>query len=333
MIFVTGGTGFLGRHLIPALCRAGYRLRVLTRRPQAHPWLARYPRVEVVAGDLQTGEGLDALQGCQSVIHAAGLFRMWDQAGDFEAINVQGTERLLQHALAAGVERFVYISTIAVIGHPQPGQVIDEQHPVYPADIYQRSKWLAEQWVQTYYQQHGLNAIILRPGAYYGPLGTYAFNRLFFTDPMRGIIMQMDGGHYQIFPAYIGDVVQGIELALCKGVPGETYNICGEPISHRKAFDLICAEAHIRWPRLNIPGFLGRNFSRLLTLLSRVTGREPFWPINLRSYVFNDWQVTSEKAQRELGFVPLDFAEGVRRTVAWYRAGRPEHLPELECDE
>jgi len=112
---------------------------------------------------------------------------------------------------------------------------------------------------------------------------------------------------------------------------GEVYNICGDWISHKDAFDIVCQEAHLHWPRLPIPGWLGINTARVLELFSALTHTEPFWPLNLRSYVYNNWRVSSEKARRELGFMPIDFREGARRTIAWYKAGQPDSLPELEC--
>jgi nucleoside-diphosphate-sugar epimerase len=332
-IFVTGGTGFLGRHLVPALCRAGYSLRVLSRHPEDHPWLNRYPDMEVVTGDVRDSDVVHrAVQGCQAIIHAAGLFSMWHEAGDFHSTNAIGTENVMQAASAAAVERVVYVSTAAVIGQPIPGRVIDEDHPANPADPYQQSKFEAEQIVQRCQRDNNVPALIVRPGAFYGPGGDYAFNRLFFTDPMRGIVMQMDGGKYIIFPAYTGDVAQGIVLALQKGRIGEIYNLAGDWIMHREGFDIVCQEAQIRRIRLNIPGFIGLNFARLLTAIAHLTHIEPFYPIGLRSYVFNDWRVSSEKAKRELGFQPIDFREGVKRTLAWYRAGKPDMLPGLDCD-
>jgi nucleoside-diphosphate-sugar epimerase len=332
MIFVTGGTGFLGRHLIPRLCQAGHSIRVLTRHPEANAWLRRYERVEVICGDLlepQTFSG--ALWGCQYVIHAGGMFRFWGDDQVFLDTNMRGTEYLLAAAAGTGVERFIHISTAAVVGTPDPGGIVDETHPPRPADAYQRSKLEGEQIALRYYREHNLPVIVLRPGAYYGPLGHYAFNRLFFKDPMRGIIMQVNGGRYIIFPVYIADVAQGIMQALERGRVGEIYNICGDWISHREAFDIVCHEANLHWPRLPIPGWLGITTARVLTAISNVTGTEPFWPINLRSYVYNNWRVSSEKARRELNFVPTDFREGARRTIAWYRAGAPDELPDMEC--
>ncbi len=314
------------------LCRAGLPVRVLTRHPQAHSWLQHYPQLEVVSGDLQdTASVTRAIEGCTSVIHAGGMFRFWGDEKAFAATNAIGTENVLQAAKQAKVERFIHISTIAVVGEPDPNRIVDETHPAHPTDAYQRSKWQAEQSVMRYFYDYQLPVVVLRPGAYYGPLGQYAFNRLFFKDPMRGIIMQVNRGRYIIFPAYISDVARGVFQGLERGRVGEVYNICGDWISHREAFDIVCQEANLNWPRLPIPRWLGINTARFLEALSVITRTEPFWPLNLRSYVYNSWRVSSDKARRELGFTPIDFREGARRTIAWYRAGQPEMLPELEC--
>lgn len=334
MIFVTGGTGFLGRHLVPMLHQAGYSLRVLTRQPEKHRWLARYPRVEVVPGDLTRPETyVHALPGCRHIIHAGGVFRMWGDEHTFLDNNVLGTALLLSAVRTLPIERFIYISTIAVLGRPDPEQVVDESYPPRPMDPYQRSKLMAERMVLRGWQEDQLPVVVLRPGAFYGPLGTYAFNRLFFRDPMRGLMMQVDGGRYIIFPAYIGDVARGILLAMQHGQVGEIYNICGEWISHRQAFDIICQEANIRWPRVPMPGWLDLPVAQVLEMVSGALGIEPFWPINmLRSYVHNNWRVSNEKARKVLNFEPTDFREGARRTIAWYRAGMPDDWADRGCE-
>lgn len=333
MIFVTGGTGFLGRHLVPLLCRTGHPLRILTRDPTRHTWLKRYPNVEVVQGNLENVASYQAaLEGCRYVIHAAGKFRMWGNEKSFIQSNVTGTEALLKAVVQHPIEKFIHISTVAVIGQPDPESILDETYPPRPMDAYQRTKLMGEQMALSFYQSAGLPVVVLRPGAFYGPLGHYAFNRLFFRDPMRGLIMQGDGGRYIIFPVYISDVAQGILSALENGREGEVYNICGDWISHRDAFDFICAEANIRYPRINMPRWLGLPAAQFLEMFSYLTRQEPFWPVNLlRSYVYNNWRVSSDKARRDLGFAPMNFYEGARRTIAWYQAGKPEELPELNC--
>lgn len=313
------------------LCRAGYEVRVLTRTPDEHPWLSRCPQVQVVPGDVLEIDSLRrGMQGCHYVVHAGGLFRFWGDEARFERTNVGGVENMLRAANEASIERFIHISTVAVIGNPDPNRIVDETHPAQPADAYQRSKLQAEQ-VALRYTREGLPVIILRPGAYYGPLGHYAFNRLFFKDPMRGIIMQINGGRYITFPAYITGVAQAVLLSFSRGRLGEIYNICDEPLTHRQAFDIICEQGNIRFPRLTLPGWMGVAASRALEAIAAVTKREPFWPPNLKSYVYNYWRVSNEKARQELGFVPTDFREGARRTLAWYRAGQPDSIPETEC--
>jgi nucleoside-diphosphate-sugar epimerase len=330
--FVTGGTGFLGRHLVPALSRAGHTVRVLARRPAAHPWLNRCPGIEIIQADILDRERIEeTVDGCTYVVHAAGRFRFWGNPEAFERTNVGGTENVLRAAAQTPIKKLIYISTIAVIGNPDPNRIVDEDHPAHPADGYQWSKFHAEQAVKRAYEHDSIPAVIVRPGAFYGPLGTYAFNRLFFRDPMRGIIMQINGGRFVTFPAYIGDVPKAILSVFECGRVGEIYNVSGESLTHKEAFDIICEEGNIRFPRLNIPGWMGIDMARVLTALGTIVNREPFYPLTLRSYVYNYWNVSSEKARRELGFVPTDFREGARRTLAWYRAGQPDSVPEVEC--
>jgi nucleoside-diphosphate-sugar epimerase len=120
MIFVTGGTGFLGRHLIARLCRDGRAMRVLTRHPHEHLWLQTYPNVEVVAGDLAERQLLiDAVADCDTVIHAGGIFRFWGDEQVFMQTNKRGTDNMVHAALQADIKKFIHISSVAVIGQPR----------------------------------------------------------------------------------------------------------------------------------------------------------------------------------------------------------------------
>jgi nucleoside-diphosphate-sugar epimerase len=222
-------------------------------------------------------------------------------------------------ALAANVEKFIHISTIVVVGKPLPDRIVDETHPTNPEDPYQRSKLAAEQLALKYHQEQGLPVVVLRPGAFYGQHGRYAFNRLFFEDPLKGLLIQVNNGNNITFPVYTGDVANSILLALHKGKPGEVYNICGETLTHHEANDIISEEAGITRFRINVPGWSMVALAAIWTALSEYTGVEPYYPLNLRGYVFNNWRVSSEKARNELGFDPISFREGVRRTLEWYR--------------
>lgn len=319
MILLTGATGFLGHNLVPKLVKAGYQVRALVRPTSDVQFLQDLGVELAMMDDITDGyAALQAVQGCRKVIHAAGMFRFWGDAHQFWQTNVGGTTAVLNAALAEKVERFVYISTIAVVGKTPTQNVIDEETICRPQEPYQLSKLEAETRVLAYAEE-GLPVIVLRPGGFYGPWGHYAFNRLFFEEPLKGWRIKVDGGEHITFPIYIDDVVQGILLALENGRFGEIYNICGPSLTHNDLNNIVSDIAGIsRW-RFNVPTWLVLLLARNWTRLSRITGKEPFYPINMAPYVFQDWHVTTEKAEKELGFVPTPFKIGAEKTLRWYK--------------
>jgi len=319
VILVTGATGFLGRNLCPHLVENGFPVRALVR-PTSDAGFLRDLGVRLVVGDIRDRDAvLRAMSGCERVVHAAGMFRFWGRREDFYETNVQGTANVLHAASQIGVQRLVHISTLVVVGAPRSDQIVDEQVPCQPQDDYQRSKLQAERMVLTTEHESSVPAIVLRPGAFYGPWGRYAFNRLFFEDPLRGLPMGVHRGRRITFPAYVPDVAQAIVAALGRGRTGEVYNIVGECLPHSEVHETISRLAGIRPWRLNPPAFTLIWLARAWSVLARYTDREPYYAINMVPYVFCDWNCTHTKAARELGFQPTPFEEGARHTLDWYR--------------
>ncbi len=319
MILITGATGFLGHNLIPRLAQTGSKLRALVRHSSDTRLLRQYGVELAYANDITDAAAVArACQGCQFVIHAAGHFRFWGDLSEFWRTNVTGTEVVLAGATAAHVSRLVYVSTVVVVGQAQTAVIIDETTPCQPQDAYQESKLAAEQRVLAAGRDQGLPVIVLRPGAFYGPWGRYAFNRLFFEEPLRGWRIKVNDGRHITFPAFVPDVAQGIELALSAGRSGEIYNICGSSLNHNAANDIISDLAGISRFRLPVPVSAALLLARVMTAASGFTGREPFYPNNLAHYIFQDWPVSNAKAWAELGFRPTPFVNGARETLAWY---------------
>jgi nucleoside-diphosphate-sugar epimerase len=303
------------------------------RHPEQQPWLRDLP-IEVIAGDVGDAALLvQAVSGCDYVIHAAGHFRFWGATEQFEQVNVQGTANVVQAAVRAGVEKFIHVSTLAVIGTPQPGCDIDENHPTHPGegDPYQRSKLRGEDVVLDAYRNDGLPAVILRPGAFYGPYGRYAFNRLFFEEPLiKRWRIRVDGGRHITFPVYIADVATSAILAIERGTPGERYNISGDRLNHNQINAIVSDLSGISHFRFGVPSWSMLALAYVWTKLSTLTHVEPYYPLNLRYYVFNDWPIRIDKACRELGFTPTPFHEGAMRTLEWYEQSglwRRAHAP------
>jgi dihydroflavonol-4-reductase len=319
VILVTGATGFLGHNLCPYLVAQGHRLRALVRSTSNVRFLKELG-VELAYGDVRDRDSVvQATQGCRWVVHAAGKFRFWGRREEFLAVNVEGTANTLEAAVRAGVERFVHISTIVVVGAPRSDQLLDERVPCKPRDDYQRTKLTAEGQVLSTQREKGLPVIILRPGAFYGPWGRYAFNRMFFEDPLKGLPVGIHFGKRITFPIFVPDVARVVEAAFTRGQPGEIFNVVGQSLAHAEVHETISRLAGIRSWRINPPGLALILLARVWTLWAGYTGREPYYAINMVPYVFCDWNVTSEKAQGELGFVPTPFEEGARQTLAWYR--------------
>jgi nucleoside-diphosphate-sugar epimerase len=320
LILVTGGTGFLGRNMLPILLDAGYAVRVITRHPDAYPWLADLD-VEIIQADVADAEAMcQAAQGARYIIHAAGLFRFFGRPQEFEGTNILGTKHILDAAICAGVEKIVHVSTIAVAGYPRdPRLVIDEEYPPQPFDDYQRTKLAGEHIVLQHIAAHQVPAVIIRGGAFYGPYGRYAFNKLFFEDPLiHHLPMGVDGGRHITFPAYIKDVARGILSGLEKGRPGEIYNISGHSLPHREVEKTIARVSGTSAFRIPSPSRLMVPVASLLTQLSKLTGHELLYVRNMEPYILGEWNVSIDKACRELGYEPTPFEIGVRETLQWY---------------
>ncbi len=318
MLLISGATGFLGHNLVPRLVQAGYAVRALVRPSSDTRFLQALGVELAVVPDVAEETAVSqAMQGCQYVIHAAGQFRFWGDLPGFWQTNVRGTLTMLKAASAAGVQRFVHISTVALVGKT-PNTIIDETVRCLPLDHYQRTKLEAENLALAFHHYRGLPVIVLRPGWFYGPWGRYAFNRLNFEEPLRGWRIKVDGGRNELCPVFVSDVAQAARLALTRGRPGEIYNVSGRSLSHNEINAIISDLAGIPHWRAPIPRFVVLNLARAWTAVSRYTGREPFYPINLAPYVFQNWRVSIAKAEAELGFVPTPFAQGAQETLEWY---------------
>ncbi|KAA3663955.1 MAG: NAD-dependent epimerase/dehydratase family protein, partial [Chloroflexi bacterium] len=229
MILLTGATGFLGHNLVPRLVEAGHQVRALVRPTSNVDFLKKWHVALAYADDISDAPAVKkACVGCSQVIHAAGKFSFWGSDKDFWRTNVLGTTAVIEAALSAQVQRFIHISTIVVVGSTTVSKTIDETTPCHPQEPYQKTKYEAEQRVLAAHREHGLPAVILRPGAFYGPWGRYAFNRLFFEEPLKGWRIKVSGGKHITFPVFAPDIVQGVMRSLNNGRVGEIYNICSQ---------------------------------------------------------------------------------------------------------
>lgn len=311
----------MGSHLAERLLAEGVAVRGLARRPASAAFLARQG-AEIVPGDLAERAGLEeAVRDCQAVLHTA-AWTGGPDAGERQAwtINVAATGWLLQAAQNAGVQRFVYFSSVAVYGL-NSAPLIDESAPTPPVgQLYPDSKIAAETLVAAA-QADGLPTTVIRPASTYGPRGSaWSIGPVEQIQAGRLVLLGEDRG--LVNPGYIDNVVDGVLLALrSPAAVGETFNLCdGTAITYREFYGRYAAM--LGRERLPVyPAWLARGaVSPPGRWLRRLLGRPAPGPWSYH-FRFNPSRFSIAKAQRVLGYAPaVDLDEGMRRTEQWLRA-------------
>jgi dihydroflavonol-4-reductase len=317
-ILVTGATGFVGWHVARRLMERGARVRVLVRDPAR---LRELDGAEPVSGDLRDSASLvRAVEGCGVVYHVAADYRLWTkEPQEMFRSNVDGTRSLLEAAQSAGVERFVYTSTVGCIGVPAGG-LGDEGLAVgleQMAGPYKRSKFLAEQ-VALKFAENGFPVVIVNPTA---PVGDHDFK----PTPTGKIVVDFVSGK---MPAYLDtglnvvdvrDVADG-HLAACeRGRVGERYILGAENLTLQQIFVALGEIAGRPAPKVRIPYGVAYAFGAISTAWAGVTVKEPRAPLDAVRMARKKMWVRHGKAAGELGYSPGPARRALERAVAWFR--------------
>jgi dihydroflavonol-4-reductase len=318
---VTGASGFVGSAVARLLVAAGVRVRVLMRPGSDRRNIAGLD-VESCEGSLEDGASLvAALEGCTELFHVAADYRLWvpDPAAMFRA-NVDGTRSLMEAALAAGVGRVVYTSSVATLGIVTGG-IADETTPSGYADMvgpYKQSKFLAEIEVKRLVAARGLPAVIVNPSTPVGP-------RDIRPTPTGRMIVEAASGKMPAFVdtglniVHVDDVAAGHLLAAERGRVGERYILGGENLSLAQILAEVAALSGRKAPTIRVPIAPLFPLALAAELLARVTGKEPFVTRDGLRMARKTMFFSSEKAKRELGYAPRPVREGLADAVAWFR--------------
>ncbi len=319
-ILVTGVTGCAGGNLARLLRDHGDDVRGLLRDGSGAAW--RNAGFEVAEGDLRDeGAIRRAMEGIQTVYHVAAAFRKSGLTEkEFDAVNVDGTRHLLDSALAAGVERFVHVSTVGVQGHIE-NPPADENAPMGPGDAYQRSKLRGEQLALSYHAERGLPVSVVRPAGIYGPADT-RFLKL-FRSIAKGRFVMIGGGQPLYHLTFISDMCEGIRLAGDKKVAvGRVYTIAGpEIVTLQELVQRVASACGVAAPKWRVPFAPVYAASVLCEQLWRVLpGSPPLYPRRV-DFFRKDRAFDISRARAELDFDPkVGLDEGLKITAAWYRA-------------
>ncbi len=312
MLLITGGTGFLGGHLLDRLAASGEAARCLVRRktlPRPLP-----PGVEPAFGDLATGQGLDeALRGVDTVIHLAGVTKAL-RAVDYYSGNVGATETLAR-AVSGRPVRFLHVSSLAAAG---PGASLAEDAEPRPVSHYGRSKLEAERIVRSLLP----GAIIVRPPVVYGPRDTDVFQVL--KSVARGVALEIAGGGRWFSAIYVKDLAAGLLAAARRPkAEGRTYFLAHpQPVSWREFGEIAARIMGRKPPRVfPVPYAAAYAAGACAEAWSRLTGKPGIVSRDkIREARCPSWTCDVSRAAAELDFEARTTLEaGLAETLAWYK--------------
>jgi nucleoside-diphosphate-sugar epimerase len=317
-VLITGATGQVGHAIARRLAGDGVEPRALVRSPERARVLPE--GVQPAFGDVTDAPSLRAaLEGCTTVYHAAGIPEQWRRdAGEFTRVNVEGTRNVVEAALAAGVERFVYTSTDDVLVQA-PGATFDESVVnANPGQTpYQRSKQEADRIV-TSALDRGLPAVFLHPAGVYGPAPflVKGLNDLLMQLARRKTPVLLPGGMGVV---YSDDVADGHLRAAADAPVGARY-ILAESFQPLTA---IARAVAANQPRAKVPRVMPLAVARAVSMagerVAQVTGRPPMIPRSVLQFLERGARPSGARARSELGWNPTPFATGVERTLAYFR--------------
>ena len=321
MDLVTGGTGFVGAHVVRALLARGRSVRCLVRASSNRANLEGLD-VEVVVGDLTDSASLSrAVASVDTVYHCAADYRLYTtDSRALHAANVAGTDNVMRLASYAGVRRVVHTSSVGALGLSSNGTPANESTPVTLESMignYKRSKFEAERVAEAWAAK-GLPVVIVNPST---PVGEYDVK----PTPTGQMIVDFLNRR---MPAYVEtglnlvdarDVAQGHLLAAERGKIGEKYILGNRNMSLKEILDTLSRLTGLPSPKLRLPHWIPLAAAAAETFAARMTGRVPRVPLEgvrmSRYRMFFD----SGKAVRELGLPQTPVEDALALAVAWFR--------------
>ncbi|MDA8099479.1 MAG: NAD-dependent epimerase/dehydratase family protein [Nitrospiraceae bacterium] len=320
-VLVTGGTGFVGSHLVELLLKGGYPVTCLVRHPRRLRWLAGLP-VRIVQGDCTDARSLDsAVQEAAIVIHAAGVTKAI-RIRDYYEVNQQGTKNLLEACARSGknLRRLVLVSSLAAAGPAKGLSGVTAGDDPRPLTDYGRSKLFAEQEALRYRDRFPV--VILRPSAVYGPRDTDVFE--IFRWAARGFLPKIGREESWVSWCYVADLAEVLVRAAERPVAsGSIYHVAGDrPYSQAEFRDLLARSGTVKTRTITVPSSLAYLMACFTELAGRISSRPTILNRQkVREATQRYWTCDLAALQKDFGpFLPVPLEQGLSMTWSWYRA-------------
>jgi nucleoside-diphosphate-sugar epimerase len=320
-ILVTGATGFLGSALTTELVRRQEQVRILARDEQrAHAQFG--DAVEIVCGEItDAGQVRHTVEGVEVIYHLAGhLYHPATPTEVYRQTHVEGTRILLEVCQnQPRLQRILHCSTTGVYG--VTGKVpVAEDAPFAPTNPYEATKLEGELLALRAYREQGLPVSVVRPGLVYGPGDLHLLG--FFSAINKGLFRVIAGGDAMFHPIYIDDLIAAFLLCAERSeVPGRCYNLAGErAVTVRELAGSIARALGKDLPETSIPLWLANLAADLFALIPGLRGEKAPLTRSRIDFLTHSRVYETSRTRAELGFqAQIKLAEGLQRTVLWYR--------------
>lgn len=317
--FVTGATGFLGSNLAAALLQENIAVRVL-RRPTSSNLALKGLDVETVEGDILSSRDDQArwIEGCDWVFHTAARIQYDRNPAEIYQANVEGTRNVAHAALKAGVQRFVFTSSLSAMGVSDGRGLLTEESPfnLAPAEFpYGHSKLLAEQALTPLVEQ-GLPAVIVNPATLFGPRDVNQNAGAMVLQAARGLMRLYPPGGSNFIA--VSDVVKGHLAAARQGEIGRRYILGHENLTYREIFSRVCRIVGKGEPHIPMPPILLKGVAGVVSVIRPLLGK--YLPVDANQvnmstrFIYAD----SGRAIHELGLPQSSLDEAIRASYEWY---------------
>jgi dihydroflavonol-4-reductase len=318
-VFVTGGSGLIGRALVERLLERGDRVVALARSDAAAAGLAMLG-ADVVRGDLLDERALaEGLRGTAVAYNVAGVNTLCPtDPAPLYRVNRDGARAIVRAAAAAGVRRLVHTSSAATLGEAE-GTIGSEDSPHRGSFLsdYERSKTEGEQAVMEETARTGLDVVCVNPSSVQGPGRTGGTGRILLALLDRRLPVFIDT---RISVTDIADTVEGHLLAAERGAPGRRYVLCGATLTSAEAFDLLSrVSGRAVRPRI-VPNAVASGAGAVAEAVFRLARRHPPFCRAMARTMIHGHAYDGSRAATELGLRYTPVEDTLRRTLAWARA-------------
>jgi len=325
-VLVTGAAGFLGARLVRMLVEAGETVKVLVRASSNLSQLKGLPAgsIEAIEGDIRVEHSVyKALAGCDRMYHVAAINQLWakDPSEILDAA-ILGTQMTLLAAKKRGLRRVVYTSSVATLGTTSSPEAMDETHEFNLADpaTYVEAKVKAEEVALEFAEEMplvvALPSVMLGPGdSKPTPGGKGVLEFLTWDVPMMDFPVTGGGLNY----VDVDDVARGHMQLMAKGQPGARYILAGENLTYEQFFSLAAELTGVAGPGGTVSKATAELAGRLMELRARLGGPDPLVSAKAaRDFAGSYAWVTSEKAEKELGYTHRPARRSLARGIQWF---------------